>query len=92
VNDKAQLTTYFVTLMIGLVIIILALALAPMVSQTISNARSNSTSTTLGLNCSSPPDTYTQGTCLLSDISLPAFIGAVIFIGGGIIGAKILFA
>lgn len=90
-NKSGQLTTYFVTLMIGVVIIIMAMALAPTIKNVISDARSNSTSTTLGLNCSdSTINNYNKATCLFSDISLPAFVGSVIFIAGGIIGAKLL--
>lgn len=89
-NNRGQLTTFFVTLMIGLVVIIIAMAFAPLLQQMITGAAQNSTSTTLGLNCTSPVDSYRQGTCMISDISLPAFIGALIFAGGAIIGARLL--
>ena len=82
----------FVGLMISVVVIILALALAGPLRETITTARNETSGDTIGLNCtSSEISTFDQATCLITDISLPYFIGGLILIGGAIAVAKLTY-
>lgn len=89
-NGKAQV--FFFTFMLGITILVLALALAFPVKQAVDTARSNSSGDFSGMNCSSPPDGFYQGACIIEDMTLPYFIIGMIAIGGAVIGAKILFS
>jgi hypothetical protein len=88
-NNKGQI--FFYTFMLGIVVIILALSLAYPVYQVVDTARGNSTEDFIGMNCTSPPDNYYRGACLITDVSLPYFIIGLLAIGGAVIGAKLLF-
>jgi len=85
-NKKGSVLLY--TMMIGFLIIILALALAPATSSLITESMSAST----GLNCTNPViSNYDKATCVVVDLNLFYFIGALIFIGGVIVTARIMF-
>lgn len=76
------------SMMLGLLVIILALALAPSVRDFTSLAMNETT----GLNCSSGDiSNFDKATCVVVDLNLFYFIGALIFIGGAIVTARILF-
>ena len=89
-NKRGQTIIY--GLMLGLVIILLGLYLAPAVRDFTQGARNTTTSESLGLNCSNDSiSNYDKATCLTTDLTLPYFIGAIIFIGGAILVSKIVF-
>ncbi len=79
-------------MMLALVVIITALALAPALSEGITNARNSSTGDTLGMDCSNASiSSFQKAACYATDLNLFYFIGSLIFLAGGAIGAKILF-
>ena len=102
-NKKGQ--AIFYSLMVGLVIIILGLALAPAVSQSTNTARNTSSNvsytdadgntgniTQIGMDCSnSSISNFDKAACLATDLTLPYFIGFLIFLAGAIITAIITF-
>ena len=80
------------SMMLGLTVIILALALAPAGNVFIQSAMNASVGDTLGLDCNnSSISNFDKGTCVITDFSLFYFFGGIIFIGGAIIGSRILF-
>lgn len=84
-NKKGSVLIY--GLMLGLVVIITALALAPSVQDSTDEAR-NSTN----LDCSNDSiSNFDKAACIATDLSLFYFIGALILIGGTIVGAKLIF-
>ena len=90
-NIKGQV--FFALFMIGIVVIILALALAPVLKERVDSVRNATYDGDLsGLNCTSPNNDFDRGTCILVDMSLPYFIGGLIFIGGAFLTAKIVFS
>ena len=90
-NNKGQVMMY--GLMLGIVIIIMALAFSGPVKTFVDNARNTTSELGDGMDCSNASITdFTKAACLSSDISLPFFIGTLIFIGGLIITAKIIFS
>ena len=90
-NCRGQMIFY--GLMIGITVIILALALAPAVKDFTDSAQNETTNIGgVGLNCTNPDITiYDKGACQITDMTLPYFIGAMIFIGGIAITAKYIF-
>lgn len=90
-NNRGQ--AYFVALALAIVIIILALALAVPTKSFIDSARANNTDTSQGLDCSnSSINNFDKANCVATDIFLPYFIGFLIFLGGAIIGGKLLLS
>jgi len=90
-NKKGQVL--IVTFMIGLVVLIVALALAPGLQQSIELARNDSTSSSVGLNCSNDSiSNFDKAACVASDITLPYFIGFLLFFAGAIIVGRIIFS
>ena len=84
-NKKGQV--FFYTLMLGIVILVLALALATPVKETVNTSR-----TTSDLNCSnSSISDFDKGACVVADLTLFYFIGGLIFIGGAVITAKLIW-
>lgn len=79
-NKKGQ--TIFYGLMLCVVVIVLASGFAAP-----SLVATNSSMTEM--NCSSTSDSYVKGACLITDLTSPYFIGAVICVGIAILGAKI---
>ena len=87
---KGQVGMWGYMLMLGLVIIILALALAPAGKSFIDSAMGTTTADFIGLDCATTTNNFVKGTCTILDFSLVYFFGGLIFIGGGIISAKLL--
>lgn len=87
-NNNGQVVVF--TLMVAVCIFILALAFIFPVKEATTNAMAASDT---GMNCtSSLITTYTKAACLVSDITLPYFIAAILALGGAIAGAKLLFS
>lgn len=88
-NRRGQV--FFVTLMLFVTIIILGLALAPSLKIFSDTARNSTTSTNLGLDCSNTSiSNNDKANCVATDLMMPYFIGFIIFMGGALLGAKIL--
>ena len=67
---------------------LLALAFVSPINQMVSKAR-NTTSEFGGMDCNNASiSDYDKNACLSTDLSLPIFIGIVIFIGGAAITVK----
>lgn len=83
-NKKSQ--TALVGLMIGIFIFMMAMVFIDPLSDVITEARDNSQ-----LDCSN--SSISDGkkmTCLMVDLILPYFIGVILAVAGGWIGAKII--
>jgi len=82
-NKKSQII--FFAFMMAIVIIVLALGLIYSVKEAKDNARTS-------LDCTNTSiSDYDKATCLITDISLPYFIGGLFALAGLIIGARIIF-
>jgi len=89
-NKKGQTILYALSL--GLCIIIVALALAKPTSDSSATAMDNSTADSIGLNCTDGSiDNYIHATCITVDLLPFYFIGSLLFIGGAVLIAKIVF-
>ena len=91
-KGQIGLTTIY-GLMLGTAIIVLILALAAPIKTFTDSAR-NETSLVGGdgLNCTNPAlSMYDKGACQITDLTLPIFVMAVIFIAGIVITAKYIF-
>lgn len=89
-NKKGQVIIY--ALMIGMVILILALSFIPSINIFTSNAR-NTTSQFGGLDCNNQSiSDYNKAACLSTDLTMPIFIGILIFIGGAVITVKYIIS
>ena len=89
-NKKGQVMMY--GLMLSIVIIILALTFSGTVKYFIDNSRNTTSEFGTGLDCSNVSiSNFDKAACLSSDISLPFFIGSLIFIGGLVLVAKYIF-
>lgn len=90
-NKKASVLIY--TLMLGMAIIILALALGPAMQDSITSTMNASSGDTQGLDCNNESiSSFDKATCIATDLTLFYFIGSLIFIGGLIITAKVVFS
>ncbi len=90
-NKKGSI--FFYGLMLGLTIIILGLALAPSVQEFTEDATNltNGSTQAQNLDCAnSSISSFDKGACLVTDVSMPYFIGTMLLIGGAIITARIL--
>lgn len=88
-NNKGSVLFY--AFMLGITILVLALALAPAVGQFITTAMNGTTGDTLGLNCTNTTDHFVKAACIVTDLNLFYFIGALIFISGTVITARYYF-
>jgi hypothetical protein len=89
-SKNGQVAIYSICL--GLVIILLGLYLAPAVSESITSAMNNSVGDTIGLDCDNVSiSNFDKATCTVSDLTIFWFIGGVIFIGGAVVGSRIIF-
>ena len=86
---KASVLIY--SLMLATLIIILALALAPATTEFTERAMNDTVGDNLGMNCSSPDTDFTRATCYAADLTPFYFIASLLFIGGAVITAKIIF-
>jgi hypothetical protein len=83
----------FYSLMLGITVLVLALALASPTKTFIEDARNQTVGDTIGLDCdNSSISNFDKATCVATDITLPYFIGGLIFIAGALVTAKIIFA
>jgi len=89
-NSKGSVAIY--AIMLALTVLVLALALAPPVREFIESARNSSVGDTIGMNCSTTDSDFVKAACIATDLSLFYFVGALILISGGLIGAKIYFS
>lgn len=96
-NNKGQM--FFFSLMLVVVVLILALALAPAIKEEVDNVRNNtlqsvdsdSSEVGSGLGCSnSSIDDFRRATCIITDLTTPAWIGILLGLGGAILGARII--
>ncbi len=83
---------FFFTLMLAVVVIILMLALAPIVLEFTSDARNATINgQTTGLDCgNSSISDFDNAACIVTDLTLPYFIGILLAIGGAMIGARLI--
>jgi len=89
-NRNGQVVFY--TFMLAVVVIIIALAFAPVLKSFTDTAREPTTDTAIGLDCNnSSISNFDKGVCIMTDMSLPYFILALIGLAGIIIGAKVVF-
>ena len=89
-NNRGQVI--FVTLMIGLTIAILALALAPSLQTFTDDARNASTNSSVGLDCDNDSiSNFNKAACVVTDISLPYFIGFLLLLAGAVVVGRLLF-
>ena len=90
-NNQGQIFMY--SLMLGIVVIMMALILAGPTKDVIDSARSNVTDEgQAGLDCANSTITdFDKAGCLVSDITIFYFIGALIFVGGAVITARLVF-
>ncbi len=89
-NNKGQ--AILVGLMVGLTVIILALALAPAVKESTDNARNESTGDWVGMDCNNESiSNFDKAGCLAADITLPYFIGFLLFLAGAVIVGRLVF-
>ena len=89
-NSRGQVWGY--TMALGLVIIILALALAPAGQSFVNDAMNETVGDKLGLDCTNDSiSTFDKGTCVITDFSMAYFFGGLIFIGGSVVVAKLVF-
>jgi len=89
-NKQGQVVIY--GLCLALVIIVLALALAPAVLESSNIARNQTDGDTYGLDCTnSSISMFDKATCRVVDLNMFYFIGSLIFIGGAIVIAKIVY-
>jgi predicted metal-binding membrane protein len=90
-SNRGQVMLY--GFMMALVIVILALAFAYPIWQSTTDARSDTTSSGgLGLNCSSTTlSGYDKAACITTDMTTFYFVGILVFIGGAVLIAKLVF-
>lgn len=86
--------TLFYSFMLGMTIIILALALAFPVKEQIDSVRNETTNEGVnGLNCTNTElSIYDKGACIVTDMGIFYFIGSLIFVGGAVLMARVIFA
>jgi len=90
-NKKASVMIYSV--MLGVVVIILALALAPAGKQVIGSAMNVTVGDSIGMDCgNSSISNFDKATCTAVDITLPYFIGFLLFLSGAIVVGRIIFS
>jgi len=91
-NIKGQV--FMMTLMLGLVVLLLAVALAGPLSERITAVRNTTydSGTSTGMDCANVSiSNYQKAACTATDVTIFYFIGAMIFIAGAIIVAKVAF-
>lgn len=81
-NKRGSILIY--TMMIGTLVILLALWLAPSIQDFTDDARTNMDCTNSSIS------KYDKATCIVVDLNLFYFAGALIFIGGVIVTAKMV--
>lgn len=87
-NKSGQVIIY--GLMLALVILILSLSFAGPIRTFVDNARNTTSEFGDGLDCNNVTiSDYNKAACTSTDLSLPLFIGILLFFVGIVIGAKI---
>lgn len=93
-NKQGQV--FFFTLMLAIVAIILALALSPAIKDFVTEARNETgASGEPGLHCSNITEggtltDFDRATCIITDLTLPYWIGIVLGLAGAAIGARLI--
>ncbi len=88
-NLKGQL--FFFTLMLAVVVIIMALALAPSILTFTSDARNATINGNPAMDCdNSSISDFDNAACIVTDLTLPYFLGIMIAIAGAMIGARLI--
>lgn len=89
-NDKGQVVLY--ALMLCVILVVLGLALATPLSTVITDVRNTTRADgTIGLDCNnSSISDFDKGTCEITDLTLPYFIGIIIGVGILVLGANII--
>lgn len=88
-NKKGQL--FFFTLMLATVVIILTLALAPAILTFTSDARNATINGNPALDCNNNSiSDFDNAACIVTDLTLPYFLGIMIAIAGAMIGARLI--
>ena len=91
--DNCGSATIIYGMMIGILVILLALYLAPAVSDFNKIAMNSTDGDTIGLDCdNSSISNYDKATCIVVDLNLFWFIGALLFIGGAFFSIKIILS
>lgn len=86
-NKKGQVV--FFVLMLGILIVVVSFGLVPAVKTFVDDARSPSTNSSVGLDCSNDSiSDYKKSQCVITDLSLPYFFLGLIGIALLIIFAK----
>lgn len=75
----------FFTFMVGITIILVGLACAPMIKEIVTDS-----STSMDCNNESISNFQRVG-CIANDVNMPLAIGVIIFLGGGVILARVIF-
>lgn len=89
-NNKGSVVIY--GLMLGLVIIVLGMALAPIGRDFVSSAMNQTVADQIGLSCNnSTISNFDRGACVVTDFSQFYFFGGLIFIGGAVLTARLIF-
>lgn len=82
-NKQGQVVFY--TFMVGLVIILVGLAVTPIIKEIVTDSSSS-------MDCDNETiSNFQKVGCIANDINMPLTIGFIIFIGGGVILAKVVF-
>jgi len=84
--------------MLATVVVILALSLAQPIKLFTDDARNSTINDSIpgvnisraGLDCATTNDTFLQGTCVVTDLYNPYFIGFLLALAGAAIGAKLI--
>lgn len=89
-NNQGQVLLY--ALMLTIILIVLGLALAPALSTVITDVRNTTRADgTLGLDCNnSSISDFDKGTCDITDLTLPYFIGIIIGLAILVMGASVI--
>jgi len=89
-NKKGSLA--ILSIMLAITIIVLVLALAGPVKESAFLARNESHGNIVGMNCSTTTDNFVKAGCLVVDLNLFYFVGALLLIAGGVMGARVLLS
>lgn len=88
-NNRGQVIFY--TLMISICVVVIALGIIPVVKSFVDDARSPTSDTAVGLDCSNESiSDYQKSQCVMVDMTTPYFFLGLIGIALLIIGARVM--